>query len=115
MKFLPFIFGIILLAGCATYHSQPISPDKTAEAFDTRSLTNEALHAYLETNHIDSEWPLPSWGLNTLTLVAFYYQPTFAEAREQWAAAQAAITTAGARPNPSISVTPAYDSTIPAT
>jgi cobalt-zinc-cadmium efflux system outer membrane protein len=113
MKFLLFIFGIILLAGCATYHSQPISPEKTSETFDSRSLTNEALHAYLETNHIDGEWPLPSWGLNTLTLVAFYYQPTFAEAREQWAAAQAAITTAGARPNPSISVTPGYDNQIP--
>lgn len=115
MKFLPFIFGIILLAGCATYHPQPLSPEKTAEAFDARSLTNEALHAYLETNHIDGEWPLPSWGLNTLTLVAFYYQPTFAEARQQWAGAQAAITTAGARPNPSISVTPSYDSQIPDT
>jgi outer membrane protein TolC len=115
MKFLPFIFGIILLAGCATYHPQPILPEQTAEAFDSRSLTNEALHAYLATNHIDGQWPLPSWGLNTLTLVAFYYQPTFAEAREQWAAARAAITTAGARPNPSISVTPGYDSQIPDT
>ena len=92
MKFSLFIFGIILLAGCATYHSQPISPEKAAETFEARSLTNAELHAYLETNHIDGEWPRPSWDLNSLTLVAFYYQPTFAEAREQWAAAQAAIT-----------------------
>ena len=28
-------------AGCATFHPQPISPEKTAAAFDARSLTNE--------------------------------------------------------------------------
>jgi outer membrane protein, heavy metal efflux system len=113
MKFLPFIFGIILFAGCATYHSQPISPEKTADAFDARSLTNEDLHAYLETNHVDGEWPRTSWDLNTLTLVAFYYQPAFAEARAQWASVEAGKITAGERPNPSVTVTPGYDSQIP--
>ena len=113
MKFFTFIFGIILLAGCATYHSQPLSPAKTVEAFDARSLTDDGLRAYLETNHVTGEWPRSSWDLNTLTLVAFYYQPAFAEAREQWASAQAAIITAGARPNPSVAFTPSYDTQIP--
>lgn len=115
MRFLPFIFGIILFAGCAVFHSQPISPEKVADTFDARSLTNESLHAYLETNHVTSEWPRQTWDLNTLTLVAFYYQPTFAEAREQWAAVEASEITAGERPNPSVSVTPAYDSQVPGT
>jgi outer membrane protein TolC len=51
--------------------------------------------------------------LDTLTLVAFYYQPALAEARAQWAAAQAAKITAGQHPNPSLSVTPGYDTQIP--
>jgi outer membrane protein TolC len=106
MKFLPVILGMILLAGCATFHSQPIIPEKTASTFEARSLTNDNLHAFLETNRVTSEWPRRSWDLNTLVLVAFYYQPTLAEAHAQWAAAQAGEITAGERPNPSVTVTP---------
>jgi cobalt-zinc-cadmium efflux system outer membrane protein len=113
MKLLPFILGVILFAGCATYHPHPISPEDVADTFDSRSLTNEDLHAYLETNHVAGEWPRHSWDLNTLTLVAFYYQPSFAEARAQWAAAEASKITAGERQNPSVSVTPGYDRQIP--
>ncbi len=101
------------MAGCATYHAQPISPEKTAAAFDTRSLTNENLRAFLATNHVIGPWPQRTWDLDALTLVAFYYQPALAEARARWASAQAAKITAGERPNPSVSVTPGYDSQIP--
>jgi cobalt-zinc-cadmium efflux system outer membrane protein len=115
MKFLPFALVIIFLAGCTTYHPQPISPEKIADNFDARSLTNEELHAFLETNHVAGEWPRRSWDLNALALVAFYYQPTFAEARAQWAAIQATVITAGERPNPSVTVTPSYDNQVPGT
>jgi outer membrane protein, heavy metal efflux system len=109
------MFSVLLLfaAGCATFHSQPISPEKTAAAFDARSLTNENLHAFLETNGVAGEWPRESWDLNALTLAAFYYQPALAEARAQLRVAQAAKITAGERPNSSISVTPGYDTQIP--
>lgn len=113
MRPLPFILGIILLGGCAVYHPRPISPEKTASDFDTRSLTNEDLRSFLETNHVDGPWPRQSWDLRTLTLVAFYYQPAVAEARAAWAAAQAAEITAGERPNPSVSITPGYDNQVP--
>ncbi len=102
---------LILVAGCATYHPQPISPQKTAAAFDARSLQDEGLHAFLETNHITGAWPRTSWDLNALTLVAFYDQPSLAEAREQFAAMQAAEITAGERPNPTVGFTPTYDTT----
>ena len=109
------LFPVFLLfaAGCASYHAQPIAPEQTAADFDARSFTNENLRAFLETNHITGEWPRRSWDLNTLTFVAFYYQPTLAEARAHWASVKAAETTAGERPNPSVSVTPGYDSQIP--
>jgi cobalt-zinc-cadmium efflux system outer membrane protein len=104
---------LLLIAGCATYHSRPLAPEQTVAAFDTRSFTNENLHAFLETNHINGEWPRRSWDLNALTYVAFYYQPALAEVRAHWASVRAAEITAGERPNPSVSVTPGYDTQIP--
>ena len=92
---------------------QPIAPEQTATAFNTRSFADENLRAFLETNHVTGEWPRRSWNLNALTLVALYYQPVLAEARAHWASVQAAEITAGERPNPSVSVTPGYDSQIP--
>ena len=74
----------LLLAGCATYHPQPISPEKTAAAFDARSLADEHLRAFLETNHVAVPGRGDGWDLKQLTLVAFYYQPALAEARAQW-------------------------------
>lgn len=102
-----------LLAGCARYHPKPISAEKTVELFNSRSLTNSDLERFLETNHTAAPGPNDSWDLKQLTLVAFYYQSTLAEARAQLLAAQGAEVTAGERPNPSVSVTPGYDNHLP--
>lgn len=104
---------LFLLAGCATYQPQPISPEKTAAAFEARSLTNDQLQAFLETNNVTVPGPEDPWNLKQLTLVAFYYQPALAEARAQLLLAQAGKITAGQRPNPSVSITPGYDTQIP--
>lgn len=111
MRFWPLIFALALLAGCARFKPEPISPEKTASSFDARSLTNQNLQAFLETNHVVTEWPCASWGLNALTFVAFYYQPSLAEARAQYASVRAAEITAGERPNPTVGFTPTYDTT----
>jgi cobalt-zinc-cadmium efflux system outer membrane protein len=103
----------VLLAGCAHFEPKPISPEQTADAFDARSLTNEDLRAFLATNQVPVPGPREGWDLKALTLTAFYYQPALAEARMQLLTAQAARITAGERPNPSVSVTPAYDNQIP--
>lgn len=113
MKPWPLIFGVALLAGCAHFKPEPISPEKTAEAFDARSLTNENLGSFLQTNHVVGEWPCRAWDLNALTYVAFYYQPAIAEARAEFESARAAEITAGERPNPSIIATPTYDTSTP--
>jgi outer membrane protein TolC len=104
---------LTLAAGCATFHSQPISPETTAGAFDARSLSDENLHVFLETNRMTGNWPRQSWDLNALTLAAFYYQPALAEARAHWAAVEATKITAGERPNPTVGFTPTYDTTTP--
>ena len=111
--FWPVIFGAMLLAGCATFQPQPVLPEKTAAAFDARSLSDDKLRAFLETNHVTGNWPRDSWDLNALTLAAFYYQPALAEARAQWAAVEATKITAGQRPNPTVGFTPTYDTTTP--
>lgn len=95
-----------LLAGCATYHPKPISPEKTANDFDARSLSDTNLLAFLKTNGFNG-----SWNLNSLTLVAFFYQPALAEAREKFVAIQAAEITASERPNPTVGFTPTRDTT----
>ena len=106
-----FLASILVLAGCATFHPQPVSPEKSAAAFDSRSLADAGLRAFLETNHVAGDWPRQSWDLSALTLAAFYYQPALAEARAQWAAVEAAQITAGQRPNPTVGFTPTKDTT----
>ena len=104
---------LIFAAGCATYHDRPISPAQTAAAFDARSLADTNLWAFLETNQVAVPGPDDAWDLKQLTLAAFYYQPALAEARAQLLAVRAGKITAGERPNPTVSVTPGYDTQIP--
>ncbi len=107
------MLAAVLLAGCAHFRPQPISPETTAVDFSTRSLTNETLHSFLETNQVANEWPRRDWDLDALTFVAFYYHPALAEARAHFASVQAAEITAGERPNPSVGFTPTYDTSTP--
>jgi outer membrane protein TolC len=51
------------------------------------------------------------WDFDTLTLAAFYYHPDLAVARAQWNVARAGIKTAGGRPNPTLTLTPGYNTT----
>lgn len=104
---------LFFVAGCATYHARPISPEKTAAAFEARSLTNDQLGAFLETNNVTVLGAGDPWNLKQLTLAAFYYQPALAEARAQLLVARAGEITAGQHPNLTVSVTPGYDTQIP--
>jgi len=100
-----------MLAGCARFQSQPLSPDKTAADMESRSLADPALKTFLEQNlHRQfTNWPAASWDFDTLTLVAFYYHPDLAVARAQWSVANAGVKTAGGVPNPTLSLTPGYN------
>ena len=115
MKFRPFIFAIVLLPGCAHFQPQPLEPEKTAAQLESHRLDDAGLQKFLEQNlgHELHAWPQTSWDLQSLTLAAFYFHPSLEVARDEWLVAQAGLKTAGARPNPSVSVTPGYDSQIP--
>ncbi len=105
--------GFLLLAGCARFHPQPLAPADTAGRLDNRSLTNEALRVFVERNaHRElPAWPAEYWDFDMLTLAAFYYHPSLEVARAQWAVARGGEVTAGQRPNPSLNITPGYDTT----
>lgn len=110
-----FVCATFIVAGCARFHPQPLSADKLAAQFDARRLDDTGLHSFM-TNYAAGEsagWPVQKWDLNTLTLAAFYFHPDLSVARAQWEAAEAGIKTAEARPNPSVSFTPSYDTQIP--
>lgn len=90
------------LAGCIGFQAKPLSPSETAAAFTARTLSDPALHTYLERRlgRPQQPWPPPSWDVPLLMLAAFYYHPDLAVARAQWDTAQAGALAAGARPNP---------------
>jgi len=102
------------VSGCAMqrYHRAPISPSETAGRLESRNLQDAGLRMFLEKNlgHPVSSWPLKSWDRRSLTLAAFYFNPEMDIARAQASVAKAAVITAGARPNPTLSLRPGIPS-----
>ncbi len=88
----------VWLAGCVTYQPLPQDTGRSAAEFESRSLR---------------EWggARQGWNLPTLTKAAFHFHPSLAEARAEVDAADAAIITAGQRPNPTATFAPEYDFT----
>ena len=105
----------VLFAGCARFQDKPISAAATARQLEERSLSDTNFRAFLETNlqHTFTEWPLTNLDFPALTLTAFYFHPSLDVARAQWAVARSGETTAGARPNPVLGVTPGYSANAP--
>jgi len=104
----------VLLAGCAAqrYEPAPIAPDAVASAFNARSLADPGLHSFEESSFGRSieAWPPAEWDRTTLSLAALYFNPLLDEARAGVSESQAALKTAGARPNPTLSLTPGVPS-----
>jgi cobalt-zinc-cadmium efflux system outer membrane protein len=104
------IATICLLAGCAAHRYAParIDASTTASQFESRSLADTGLRSFEESNlgHPISPWPAKSWDLQTLSLAALYFNPALDLARARLAAAEGAVMTARARPNPTIDIVP---------
>jgi len=96
------IAALGLLAGCARFRSEPISPAQTATRLESRSLDSPALKTFLETNlHRElTNWPAGPWTLDMLTLAGFYYHPSLEVARADWRAAAGGVKTASEWLNP---------------
>lgn len=100
-----------VLCGCATYQPEPLNPAETVQQFDSRSFSNARLCEYLASNLSAklASCPPRQWNLAALTLTGFYYNPDLAVANAQVRSADAAIVSAGARPNPVVGLGPQYD------
>lgn len=77
------IIGIVALTGCVHYRPQPLDAEKRAEDFNHRSLADEGLRAFIQTNLSAAlpDWPRAAWNLETCTLAAFYFHPDLDVAR----------------------------------
>ncbi|MGA2187330.1 MAG: TolC family protein [Steroidobacteraceae bacterium] len=102
------------MAGCAGQRFQPapIAADTAASGFAARTLADPGLGPFVEAalGHQASPWPPETWDLQTLSLAAWYFNPALDEARAHIAGANAALMTAAARPNPTLSIAPGVPS-----
>jgi outer membrane protein, heavy metal efflux system len=109
-----FFSALFALSGCAAqkYHPAPVYPSQSASHLEDRSLRDTGLRQFIEANlgHPLVSWPMKTWDLASLTLAAFYYSPAMDLARARTGIADASVITAGARPNPVLSVTPGVPS-----
>ncbi len=99
------LFAALSLGGCATqpYAPAPLTPERQAAEYRTRSLDSAELQAYLVAQGYPQQaLPIKRWGLHELTLAAFHFHPRLETLRAQARAAEAAGITAGRRPNPGI-------------
>lgn len=106
---------VIPLAGCMkVQHYDPVAlaPSRTAASLESRTLSSAAVERVLEKGlgHKMGSWPEQSWNLEMLTLAAIYYSPALEQARAQVSAANAAVVTAGERPNPVFHMQPGIPS-----
>lgn len=104
-----------LLTACAPavrFHPKPITPAVTAQQLESRSLSDPGLRRFMEKTlgHPLKAWPIEFWTQNDLMLAAYHFNPQMAIARAQAQAARAAITTAGERPNPLLTIAPGIPS-----
>ncbi|MFN0315661.1 MAG: TolC family protein, partial [Burkholderiales bacterium] len=81
-----------------TYSPKPLDPQRLAAVYATRSTGDVGLKDYMQAHGV-STWPVASWGLKELTLLAFYFHPDLIVARAQAAAARTALEVAKSRPS----------------
>ncbi len=99
------------LSACAAYRPRHIDVRRSLTAFEVRRLDAPGLRHYMEQalHRPVAGWPLRSWDFEQLALAAYYYNSDLAVARAKLDAADAAVLSAGARPNPTLSLSPSYD------
>ncbi|HEU5443050.1 MAG TPA: TolC family protein, partial [Steroidobacteraceae bacterium] len=99
------------LSGCVSYRPLQIDARRSLTAFEARRLDAPGLRHYLEQalHRPVTTWPLRSWNFEQLVAAADYYSSDLAVARAKLDGAEAAVVSAGARPNPTLSLSPSYD------
>jgi cobalt-zinc-cadmium efflux system outer membrane protein len=89
------VAAVLLLAGCTPFVRKPIEPAATARDFDSRRLSRG----------------IRKWTLPRLVAEALQKNPDLAVLRAKVQSAEAALRTAGERPNPVLGIRPGFNST----
>ena len=104
----------LVAIGCAARHytAAPFLPEDSASELEARNLADPKLESYIAQSlgHPISPWPVKTWDLPMLSLAALYFNTAMQGAQARVAEAGAAILTAGARPNPTLSLAPGIPS-----
>jgi len=103
-----------VVAGCAEYRPEPMSAAAGAASLDERTLTNPRLHEFigLALPPQRKSASTSSWDLSKLILAALYYHPDLDVARAKLSSVRAGIVTAAQIPNPTVSASAIYNSTV---
>ena len=99
-----------LLNACATPRPAAMSPVATAAALESRSLQDPHLSALLAVM-MPGRSPQAVWDLEALSYAAVYYHPDLDVAYARLAIADAGVTTARQLPNPTLDLTPQFNTT----
>jgi outer membrane protein TolC len=107
----PGLLAILLVSACTTYEDLPLDPADALTSLEARNLADQGLRRFLGEYSLRqrSEWPLPQWDLEDLTLAAFFFHPDLEVARATWAVASAGSVTAAERSNPVVGIAPSYN------
>jgi cobalt-zinc-cadmium efflux system outer membrane protein len=104
---------LICLCGCSTYKPRPIDPVATKASFENARLTDPAVLIELTRHDLNTNGPIQNWDLDRLFLAALVLNPEIKAARADAEVFQAAIKTASARLNPTLSLLPEYATPAP--
>jgi len=99
--------ALVAFAGCVKYEPKALDPPAIEIAYRGRTLADPGLRSYVETNLGEQQlrqWPPQNLGLSEATLVAWYFHPKLDLARAAVRTAEARVIAAGARINPTVSV-----------
>ncbi|ACT48234.1 TolC family protein [Methylotenera mobilis] len=90
--------------GFVEYFAKPIDQQALIHKIESKHPDNAEFKQYLaDNNYTPSTFPIKQWNLDELIYCALFFHPNLDLARAQWRAAEAAQTTAGARPLPTLS------------
>jgi outer membrane protein TolC len=88
------VICVVTLVACArqSYAPRTLDREAAAAAYEARRTDDAGLRQYLAAHgQSDAEWPLRAWGLDQLTLLAFFYRPELGVVRTRASAARAQV------------------------
>jgi outer membrane protein TolC len=99
------------LSSCVSFKARPLNAARSAADLQGRTLHDAELRKFIAQNSTRVGAQGAGWGLGKLTLAALWLNPAVIVARAEVAAVEAGQITAGERPNPTLSLSPGYDTT----